>query len=88
MAIAVLDKAHVTPKDAIEVNQLASLSTGLERQPCNKGFKIGQRCLFWLNISAFSDNIDMGNAYPPDFWCADTITVNELATHIGNHARS
>ena len=88
MAIAVIDQAHVTPKDAIEVNQLASLSTGLAWQPSNKCFKVGQRCMFWLNISAYSDSIDIGNEYPPDFWCTTTITVNELATQIVNHARS
>ena len=77
-----LPYAHVTPRDVIDCNQLASLTTQVQGSRFNTGFKVGQRCLFWINIDKFSDNIDVGNTYDTDFWGAPTISVNELAQQL------
>ena len=80
--MAKLARVHVTPRDAIDCNQLVSLTTGLTVSGVARGFRVGQRCLIWLNINKFSDNIDVGNTWAEDFWDAPTVSINELAQQL------
>lgn len=76
-----LHRAHVTPKDTTDINQLVSLSQGL-RNIYPSDFKVGQRCLYWFPQNSYCPEIDVGNDYERDFWCPDNISVNELARQL------
>lgn len=80
-----LHRVHVTPRDAIEVNLLASLAHRLEcahKAKHNRTFKVGQRCLFWVNVGTYTTDIDISGRQAGDYWSAETIPVNELAYHL------
>lgn len=77
--------AFVTPRDAIDCNQLRSLLSGRENiQPYYRNtFRVGQKAVVWLNIGA---------TYTPDVGTAldgmqsyPTITVSELAQQLALH---
>ena len=80
-----LYRAHVTPRDTTDINQLVSLSQGLENIYPSK-FKVGQRCLYWFPQKNYCPEIDVGNDFERDFWCPDNITVNELARQLALRA--
>lgn len=80
--MAKLPSVHVTPRDAIDCNQLVSITAELTPSGVARGFRVGQRCLIWLNINKFSDSIDVGNTWAEGFWGAPTVSINELAQQL------
>lgn len=77
-----LGMALVCPKDAVDCNQLTSITQGLYNITHEVGFKVGQVAVFWFNIGkpeciskpfTLKDYIAWGVPY---------ISVNEAATQL------
>ena len=77
-----LPSVFVTPKDAVDVNQLASLLLnrhGWDRSGSNAPFSVGKRCIIWLNIQVYCSDIDCGTVKT---WNQQSVSVNELARQL------
>ena len=78
-----LCRVLVTPRDVVDVNQLRSLTVDFQSDAdtqLSTNFRVGQQCLFWLNMT---DYIRFTSKVQPDFPAfAEVVSVNELARQL------